>query len=183
MKKGLLLLPVLAFLFLSAFNTVSEWVVYNSTPGKYKIAMPAAPTEDTKKIPTAVGELTMYLATLESDDEDDNLLYMTAFSEYPADKISSDLSKESLDRFFKGAAEGAAKNMNGKLKSINETTFNGFPARTVVSEVNLGGMDFLALQKLILVKNKFYMLQTFTKPDKNDNENSKKFFSSFSLVE
>lgn len=63
--------------------------------------MPTAPKEDVKKVPTAVGELIMYMALLESEDEnDDNMLYMSAFSEYPADKISSDLSKESLDRFF-----------------------------------------------------------------------------------
>lgn len=146
--------------------------------------MPSAPKEDIKKVPTAVGELIMYMALLESEDEnDDNMLYMSAFSEYPADKISSDLSKESLDRFFQGAAEGSAKNMNGKVTSITVENYKEYPGRHIVSQVNLGGMDFLALQRLILVKNRFYMLQTLTKKDKEDNSNTKRFFESFSLEE
>jgi hypothetical protein len=175
---------LLALLFFGSFSTRIGWQEYFSSAGKYKVSMPAAPKEDVKKVPTAVGELTMYMALLESEDEnDDNMLYMSAFSEYPADKISSDLSKESLERFFKGAAEGSAKNMNGKVTSITVENYKEYPGRNIVSQVNLGGMDFLALQRLILVKNRFYMLQTLTKKDKEDNSNTRKFFESFSLEE
>lgn len=168
---------------LMSFRSVNDWETYNSPEGKYKIMMPGTPKVEAKKIPTAVGELTMYIAMLEREEEDDNLVYMSAYSEYPADKISSAMSKEGVDRFFKGAAEGGAKNMNGKIKSITESSYKGYPARIIQVDVSLGGENFLALQKMILVKNKFYMLQTFTFPEKPENENAKKFFESFDLAD
>lgn len=175
------ILFIISFVAFSAFSTVQDWFLYQSKEGSYKISMPAAPQSQMQKVNTAIGEITMYMAMLESAETDDNLLYLSAFSEYPADKISSNLDKDGIERFFKGAADGAARNMNGTIKTMKEITYKGYPARMVYMDVSLGGQDFLAQQKLILVKNKFYMLQTFTKPGKEDNDNSKKFFESFEL--
>lgn len=146
--------------------------------------MPGIPEEEIKELNTAVGKLNMYIALLESDEADDNLIYMTAFSEYPADKINSDMSEENLDNFFKGAANGSAENMNGKVDTIMVAAFKNYPypCRYIKTSVNLGGIDLTALQKLILVKNKFYILQTFTKPGAEENANAKKFFESMDLI-
>lgn len=180
LRAGMLMMVLTASM---SFTTISNWTTYNSAEGKYKILMPGDPSVETKKIPTAIGELTMYIAVVESAMEgDENLIYMSAFSEYPTDKINSDMGKEGLDRFFKGAAEGGAKNMNGTVKTITESSYKEYPARIIIADINLGGQDFVAVQKLILVKNKFYMLQTFTQPGKAENDNIKKFFESFELA-
>ncbi|MBL0133382.1 MAG: hypothetical protein IPP79_04855 [Chitinophagaceae bacterium] len=181
MTRSILLVALLAGI--SGFKPIVDWFQYLSKDGNYTIKMPIEPQVQSQNINTAMGEITMFMAMVEADENDDNLLYMSAFSEYPVDKISSSLSKEGQDRFFKGAAEGAAKNMNGKVRTIKETSYKGFPARMIYADVSLGGQDFVAQQKLILVNNKFYMLQIFTKPQKEDNGNSKKFFDSFELPE
>jgi hypothetical protein len=93
------------------------------------------------------------------------------------------MSKEGLDNFFKGAADGSAKKMNGKLTTIKESNYKEYPGRYVVIDLNLEGEEYVALQKLILVKNRFFMLQTFTKPSKTENKNAKKFFDSFDLYQ
>lgn len=182
MKKISVIAAVAGMVCLLSFRSIADWIEYNSTEGNYKISMPAVPTEQIKKMPTVIGEITMYIALLESVENDENLIYMCAYSEYPADKISSDMNKEGIDRFFIGAAEGGAKKMNGKVKTISESKYNNFPARVVVMEAILEGEKFLVLQKLILVKNKFYMLQTFTRPENEDNASAKKFFDSFALT-
>lgn len=181
MTRSILL--VAALVGFSAFSPIVDWFLYQSKDGNYTIKMPTEPQLQSQKVNTAIGEITMFMAMVEADESDDNLLYMSAFSEYPADKISSTMGKEAQDRFFKGAADGAAKNMNGKVRSMKESSYKGFPARIIYTDVSLGGQDFLAQQKLILVNNKFYMMQTFTKPQKEDNGNSKKFFDSFELPE
>lgn len=175
-----LLALVLSF---SSFRAIQEWVVYTSKEGGYKISMPAAPTEQNRDINTAIGNVTMYMAMLEGESTDDNLLYMSAYAQYPADKISSSMTKEEQDRFFKGAAEGSAKSMNGKVDTIMVAEYKGYPSRKIHSTVNFGGEDYIVHQQLILVKNNFYMLQTLTKMDKDDNAGVKKFLNSFSLVE
>lgn len=97
-------------LFLFSFGFLQDWVSYVSKEGNYKIQFPGTPKEQTQKVASAVGDLTMYIVLLEAEDQEAaNVLYMSAYCEYPGDKISSDASKETLDRFFKGAAEGAAK--------------------------------------------------------------------------
>lgn len=176
-----LALMAVVFSFCS-FRAIQEWVVYTSKEGGYKISMPAEPTEQTRDINTAIGNVTMYMAMLEGESTDDNLLYMSAYAQYPADKISSSMTKEEQDRFFKGAAEGSAKSMNGKVDTIMVAEYKGFPSRKIHSTVNFGGEDYIVHQQLILVKNNFYMLQTLTKLDKDNNEGVKKFLNSFSLV-
>lgn len=166
----------------SSYRTIYDWYTYTSAEGKFKVMMPAAPEEQTQKVPSAIGELTMYMAMLQAEDESaDNLLYMTAYCEYPSDKVSSDMPKETLDKFFKGAAEGSAGKMNGKVLSIEESTYKNFPVRNVVASMEVQGMKFMAVQRMILVKNKFYMLQTLSTEGKEKNDNAKKFFDSFTL--
>ena len=182
--KSRFILALLAVVFcLSAFRFVQDWVVYSSKEGGYKISMPAAPVEQTRDINTAIGNVTMYMAMLEGESTDDNLLYMSAYTQYPADKISSTMTIEAQDRFFKGAAEGSAKSMNGKVDTIMVADYKGYPSRKIHSTVNFGGEDFIVHQQLILVRNNFYMLQTLTKLDKDDNAGVKKFLNSFTLVE
>jgi hypothetical protein len=174
---------VFAMVLFSAFSGKMEWVEYSSKEGGYKISMPAAPQEQSRKVPSALGELDMFMAILESDETDDNLLYLSAYTEYPADKINSDLPQDDLNRFFTGAAEGSARSMNGKVDTMFVNNYKGFPGRRIRTSVQLGDQSFLALQQLVLVKNKFYMMQTITKADQDNNENSKKFFGSFRLGE
>ena len=183
MRNSYILVTLILFVFLTGFRTHQDWIIYSSAEGKYSVSYPGTPAEQTQKIPSVAGELTMYISILEGGDTDDNIIYMAAYSEYPADKVNSDMSKESLERFFKGAAEGGARNMNGKVASITEDGYKGFPARLIVSEIKLEDADFLCLQRIILVKNKVYVLQTITKPDKKSNANGKKFFDSFGLSE
>lgn len=141
--------------------------------------MPGTPKEQIKKLSTAVGKITMHIAMVQSDRNDDNLLYLSAYSEYPAEKISSEMSKEGIDWFYNGAADVGTKSMNGKLLSISDTVYKNYPAKNVIVDVNIGGQNFLVLQKLILIKNKFYILQTFSKPEMEGNPNAWKFFESF----
>ena len=145
--------------------------------------MPAIPKEESMKLTSAVGELTMYIASLEGEGNDDNMLYQCVFSEYPIEKISSNMSKDGLDNFFNGATDASAKKMNGKVTSITESKYKEYPGRYVVIDLNVEGVDYVALQKLILVKNRFFMLQTFAKPSKTENKNAKKFFESFDLYQ
>ena len=166
-----------------SFGKIGDWVVYNSKVGNYKILMPAMPKEESMKLTSNVGELTMYFASLETEGIDENMLYQCAFSEYPIEKINSNMSKEGLDNFFKGAADASAKKMNGKVTNITDSKYKEYPGRYVVIDLNVDGVNYVALQKLILVKNRFFMLQTFTKPSKIENKNAKKFFESFDLYQ
>lgn len=185
MKKQLTIISfTLISCFLFSFGYLQDWFNYVSKEGNYKIQFPASPKEQTQTVASAVGDLTMYIALVESEDEQAaNLLYMSAYCAYPGDKVNSDNPKETLDKFFKGAAEGAAKKINGEIRSFKEISYKGFPGRELLIDANLAGMDFAVKQKLILVKNKFYMVQTFTRKEMETNTESTKFFDSFGLVD
>ncbi len=180
--KGLSL--TLTCLILLSFSGLQDWVSFTSKEGKYKMLFPSDPKEQTQTVQTGVGDIIMYLAMVESEDENaSNLLYMSAYCVYPAELVSSEASKETLEKFFKGAAEGAAKKMNGDVRTLTDATHKGFPAKDVLIDANLGGADFVVRQKLILVKNNFYMIQTFARKEMETNSESKKFVESFSLIE
>lgn len=183
-NKISLMFLVLAGLSFVSFTVLQDWVSFSSKQGNYKMLFPSEPKEQEQKIPSAVGELTMYLAILESEDESaSNLLYMSAYCAYPADKVNSDASKETLEKFFKGASEGSAKKINGEIRSMKDLSYKGFPGKDILIDANLGGAEFVIAQRLILVKNKFYMLQTFSPKEMETNPEAKKFLDSFTLAE
>lgn len=145
---------------------------------------PSKPAEQQQTIPSAVGEITMYIAMVESEDESAaNLLYMTAFCAYPADKVSSEAPAEIIEKFFKGAIEGSAKKLDGNIRTVTPISYKGFPARDIIVDAKMSEMDFVVLQRLILVKNHLYVIQVFTRKEMETNPEAKKFVSSFSLPE
>lgn len=170
--------------FLFSFSNLHDWISYTSKEGNYKMMFPSKPAEQQQTIPSAVGEITMYMAMVESEDENaSNLLYMTAFCAYPADKVSSEAPTEVVEKFFKGATEGSAKKINGNIRTMTSSSYKGFPVRDVLIDAKMAEIDFVVTQRLILVKNNFYMIQIFTPKEMEANTEAKKFVESFSLVD
>ena len=169
-------------LILTGFQSSDDWYTLTVTKGSYQVKFPSKPTPSTKKVDSDVGKLTLnlHILDLSKSNTSNNLIYMTNYSEYPSEEISSEKT-ELLDKFFNGATNGAVKNVKGELISTKKITYNGYPGRVI--RIDFGNGLAVITMKMILVKNKTYMLQTITKTNQEPNDDLLKFMNSFKLLD
>lgn len=173
-----LCLIVTAF-FAMSFVIAEDW--YLQETKNCKIYFPRKPEYQNQKLASAIGELSLEIYMYQSEDpKDDNLVYGLVETAYPDSTISSEVNESTLDAFWKGAVEGAVKNVQGKLISETPMDYKGFPGR----ELKVDYKDGVAIitMRMYLVKNRIYALQTITDPAHDNNAASKKFMSSFELL-
>jgi len=144
----------------------------------YKISFPGEPKKMTQNVPSEVGQLNMIIAMYEPQANDDNHIYMIAETDYPDSSIHSDKT-EMLDKFFRGAIDGALKNLNSDLIKEVPGHVGKYPSRSIEIDYKKG----LAVIKmeLILCKSKLISIQTITATKKFSNPSVDKFFASFEL--
>jgi len=183
MKKqvGKVLMGVLVILLFSHFVKPNEWFWLESKQYGYKVEFPDKPTERPQRIKSAIGELklNMFIYDASKAPQDDNLMYMVNYTEYPDSVVNAD-KIENLDVFFRGAIDGAVKNVNGKLLSEKIIELGKHEGR----EVKVDFQDGVAVirMRMFLVQNKMYMLQTITETSKDFNKSITRFMDSFQFI-
>jgi hypothetical protein len=173
----------LTFLILITFLTnslIAQDKGFLLETDKYRITFPGKPVDQVQPVQSELGELKLYIHIYEvpNDIDDGNHTFGMIESAYPADVISSD-KKELLDKFFRGAVDGSAKNINGRLLTESRIQLNGYPGR----QFKVDYQDGLAIvtMRCYLVKNVLYMLQVISEGKRDDNPANKKFLDSFML--
>jgi hypothetical protein len=176
-----LIFTLLTFNFTFAQN--DDWVTTKDFEKGYKIDFPSKPTSQMQPIPTAIGEIEMYMYILDNSAKVDakNLVFMTAYTEYPLASFGDeDINSETLqDNLLDSSVSGAVSNVKGDLISSSHIRFNGYNARNAKIEV-AGG--FYIIMKTILVQNKLYMIQVIHNKSYDGNQEAKYFFDSFELI-
>lgn len=172
--------PFFAIFILTTFTTSfvrpDDWVVFEDS--HFKILFPKKPADQTRTVDSPVGQLTIQIHMYEAPETDDNHTYGVMTTEYPDSTVSSD-KKEVLDNFFNGAVEGAVKNVQGKLLSVETIQIDGYPGRHFRVDYQ-NGLAVITM-RAYLVKNKMYMIQTITETKKDHNKAMDRFMNSFAL--
>ena len=180
MKKLKLTVLILALVSLTtSFKRVDEWVLCETK--NCKVLFPAKPEASSQMVNSAIGTLKLDLNVYEVPEgtKDDNFVYLLAESEYPDSLVNSD-KKDFLDNFFRKAADGAVKNVQGRLLTENACTLGKFPGREIRIDFQNGKAIIKA--RMYLVKNILVMLETITDPKLEENKSVEKFMNSIQLT-
>jgi len=162
--------------FITSFVRPDDWVVFEDS--HFKILFPKKPTDQTQTIDSPVGKLTILIHMYEAPGTDDNHTYGLMTTEYPDSTVNSD-KKDILDNFFNGAVQGAVRNVQGKLLSVETIQLAGYPGRAFRVDYQ-NGLAVITM-RMYLVKNKMYMIQTITETKKDHNKAMERFMNSFAL--
>lgn len=173
------------FLLLIIFNVSAliaqniEWVKVKDTVSAYSIEFPTTPKKGVQDVSTNKGTVAMHSYTLQTQN-DENVIYMTSFTTYP-----ESFFKEGLDTFeiqnkvLNNSVDGAVANTKGKLLVDKKITFNGYNGRDV--KIEISGL-YIIRMRTVLVGYKLYLAQVIYDKVHDENENSKRFFESFELI-
>jgi hypothetical protein len=143
------------------------------------MTFPQKPQELSQELDSEIGKLKMTIYSCESaDPNDSNASYGLVYTDYPESKISSDLSEEVVGDFFDGAIRGMVADRKGSITSLLKSSYkNAFPAKFV--KISFAEEHTVMNLFLILIHNRFYLLQVGCDKNKDDNTLIKKFFRSF----
>lgn len=110
--------------------------------------------------------------------KDDNHVYMIMESQYPDSTIHSDKT-EIIEKFFRSAIDGAAKNSNCILMNESSGSVGKYPTRTIEMDFR-NGLAIIKME-MILFRSKLIIIQTITETKKYSNSSIDGFFNSFVL--
>lgn len=182
MKLRLMILVVAMTSIAATTIDINDWEIFRFERGLFQIEMPELPAFSSQQLMTDLGELKMSIFMHEGEEGiDDNILYMISFTDYPADKVNAEnMDKAALDEYYKGSVQGSVNNMSGVL--IDEKTIELFGQEGREIKVDyLEGQAIMRMQ-ILLVKNRMYAIQTIALADNDDNDDQKRFFNSFELL-
>ena len=146
------------------------WEELAPTEGRFKAAMPTAPTMRKQQVKTATGQLsvTMYVAEGRND-----AVFVVSYTDYP----EADLKKGAVEKRLDHARDGAVASAGGKLRSEQAIKLKGHPGREIVVEK---GSEVLARMRIFLVNGRLYQVMVLGKAPADD---VKSFLASFELIE
>ena len=179
MKKSILLTLFLICNTYAAIAQSNNWFKVKDTDAAYVISYPQEPEKGEDDVPTDKGTVKMNTYTLQPDG-DDNLIYMSSYTEYPSSFFPNNLaSLEKQDEVLENSVNGAVTNTKGELLHEEKMYFNGYRGRYIKIAIDGG---YIIKMKVLLVGIKLYLAQVIYKEENDDNVNQKRFFDSFELI-
>lgn len=180
MKKLSIVTAVILFCITTmSFVVNDDWFLLETK--NCKMYFPQKPTEQVQTLNTAAGDLKIDIYMYEVPDSvyDNNLVYCMIETDNPEGVISSDDKKSAVDAYFRGAVDGAVKNLNGKIITESAIELDGYPGR----EVKIDYQEGVAVIKMrfYLVKTKMFGLQTITETKNDANKSIDRFMDSFTI--
>ena len=170
------------YLFLG-FGILSNWYLYESKTYGFKIEFPKKPIISTEEVITELGKLKLnyivYDCSLD-ENRDGNLTYLVNCIEYPIDKVNSSNEKE-LVSIYNKSINTSLQSIKGKLIQEKVIFVKEFKGRDII--IDVPSDNYRIKMRLVLVKNKMYMIQVFSEKTKNlTNESLNKFIKSFDII-
>ena len=160
---------------------VTDWEEMVSYDGRFRILSPGNLTAKQDTVQTPIGPLVYHTHFYHADDDQkENYVYMLSYCDYPAFTMHSD-STELIEEFFATTIDAAVSSVNGVLMYSTDTDLSSFPGK-------LWRIDYLSGQgiiktKAVVVRNRYYAIQTVTRKGMGLNRSSDLFLDSFRLLE
>jgi len=173
-------LPLL-FLPLMSYAQDSDWKVFYTYEGKFKVEVPGGLMEEKERvIYTDIGEITYVTYFYQpTEKKAENVLYSVSYCDYPLYSIHSD-STAILEDFFNNTVTSAKKSVFGEVRFAENINYIDYPGKLFRIDYLQGTATLKS--KTFLVENRFYNIQIATTRGKSLNDAADKFLDSFHLI-
>jgi hypothetical protein len=164
---GFALLVVLACSSLGTkWETVSEDGITIEMPGK--------PTKQAQSVPTASGNATGQMLTVDKGAE----AYILGYHDFPASVAAANIDPGVL---LKGASEGATRSVSGNVTSERDLTVGGHPGKELIGEGRKEGKDIEFTIRIYWAKPRLVQTIYVAEKGKSNKENATKFLDSLKI--
>ncbi len=161
-----------------AYNQ-DNWIKFSPKGQDFEVWVPGEMRDGQKKLLTDVGDMypTTWIYTNEKD-KDPNFLYMVSIIDYP--ELTFDLSDQDfIHEFFDETLDQHLTDIKGELVYAADMPLSMYPGRVFRATWRNG--DFVVRGRIVLVKDRFYMLQVYTEKSFSLNNEANKFLESLKV--
>jgi hypothetical protein len=144
---------------------------FTSKKGKFKIQFPGEPSENKETVDTDAGKIDMVTYMYEQGT---SKVFMVAYSDYPADMISSNDSKDML----KGAKEGFTGNLQLTIDFEEFFMIDGYQGLYFKAS----NATYYSAIKQNLVKNRLYQIGILSAEGEVSSTDIQDFLETFELT-
>lgn len=138
------------------------------------VEMPGKPTKQAQDIPSAAGKATGQMFTLDKGSE----AYILAYHEFPAAIANLNVDPKVL---LNNAAEGAVKNIDGKVTSERDLTNGAHPGKEIVGSGSKEGKEIEFTIRLFWAKTRLVQALYLAEKGKTDQKNATRFLDSLKI--
>jgi hypothetical protein len=172
LKRLIILTFPLAVVLACSSLTGQKWETV--TEGDITVEMPGKPTKQSQNIPSAGGNATGQMLTLDKGAE----AYVAAFHEFPAAVSNLNIDPKVL---LKGASDRAVKNIEGKVISQRDVSVSGHPGTELIGEGSKDGKDIEFTIRMYWAKPRLIQTLYLSEKGKGDKANATKFLDSLKI--
>jgi len=173
---------LLLFLGLSlvSWASVDNWKPFKDYDGRFSVLAPGELEKRTTEIETDIGTVIYNSFIYQAqDEEEENLVYMVSYCDYPEYTIHSD-STELIESFFGTTVESSVESVQGELIYATDINLGTYPGKHW--RVNYNDNKAVIKTKAYVVGQRYYSVQAITYKYKSLNQDMDKFLDSFQLL-
>lgn len=145
---------------------------FKSEAGKFSIQFKQTPKESVEDVPTAVGNIKMYMFMYE---ESATKAYMAAYCDYPEELVANGDAKSMLD----GSKNGVLGQFQATITKENAGKFMGHESLDFTAD----GPQYNTAYKLVLAKNRLYQIGILQSGGSVTQEDIDAFIGTFKINE
>lgn len=150
----------------------SVWKPFSSKEGGFTILLPGTPTQETSRVNTDVGPVSVKRFYVIRNNE---ALYGVAYSDFPN---KSSLNSGEINQLLAQVVSGFVQGSRGKLVSQKPIRLGDFPGREVRIQLPQG---VIARGRIYWVNNRLYQVVVATNKENSLTKTIEGFFNSFRL--
>ncbi len=153
-------------------TATTEASEFASKDGRFSIKFKTTPQESNKDVPTAVGDVKMFMFMHE---ESVTKAYMVAYCDYPSELIKASDAKTLLN----GSKEGVVGQFNATIIEEKSSKFQGYECM----DFTAGGPQYNTAYKLVLAGNRLYQVGILQDGSAVTADDIDQFIGSFKIAD
>ncbi len=171
MRRVNIALMALLALAVAGCDPGYKWQQVSNAAGRFTVDFPGQPKEQTQRVATPAGMITMHIFIFESS----NTAFTVMYNDYP-DVVVQGSDKNAI---LTGARDGAVGNVGGTVSDESQITVNGHPGRQFTVSVPSKKLEIKS--KIMLVDNRLYQVMVAGRPGQATSADTSRFLNSFVL--
>lgn len=159
--------------------TQTDWITFRPQGKDFEVRVPGEMRDGQKKLLTDVGEVfpTTWVYTDEKG-QDPNFLYMVSVVDYP--ELTFDLDDtEFIEQFFEETLEQYIQDIQGEIVYQADMPMGIYPG--MVFRAKWKNDEFVVRGRIVIVGDRFYMLQVYTETSRSLNQEAQVFLESLKV--
>ena len=159
-----------------------KWETYTATEGRFKVDVRGLP-KITNNADSSDTKFVSHIYTWDlSKYSGNNIMYAVTYVDYPMMELVNNSDTGTINTILKTSVTGMISRLNANNIKETNMMIQGHVAKDFKFNAINYELNGSATYRIVMVKNRLYLLQVWSNEGKNDNPATERFLKSFTLL-